>query len=463
MMNPGGFPNRGPVRGTVFPGASGKFGQAKKEVAGAKPTTKSAPSSASVGKKAPDDQVKSLQQQIYLLELETRFLRNNKTTTVKEAEADLVTLRNTYEDQLHQTKSALADAHRDAHTLDARIQTLTAQVKSLEAEITQLRDDARKTAVDHEVALEAKDNEIQRLTTALARQKQQLEAAQQTVALGQAQLAKVAGDLAVVVAREEKGKAIQGDLHAMITTLKSQIETKDRQLHDLAAVHQQLKDADADRAKLTAEARHLTMARAHDADLLRRYEAEVRDLMQDAAKLASRAAKADADVARAQQVHAADLAAKSTNAEQLAQTVRQLMDEVDALKAAAVQRDTALAQSRDKLAAAEALEMKLGDDVAAERDRADHEAETAAHLRVEVADSRCEVVKVNERAVEAEKRERARVQEVEAARAEVAALRVQVEALTRKTQVLGRLEQVMKELPVDPLQELRRAVLEQQT
>ncbi|KAI9156053.1 hypothetical protein H9P43_009163 [Blastocladiella emersonii ATCC 22665] len=450
-MNFSAFPAKSPVKGTVFPGASGKTGSLSK------PSPMSSASKAAQ-RKTQDDFVKSLQQQIYLLELETRFLRSNKSLSEKEATEDVTALKRQFQDRLSAADAATAAATASAASESAR-------ARDLETELAQVRDDLAEShrrllraTAEWESQVAAKHAEVSRLTSAAARAKQTVETLQAATAAAQAECVRLKSDVAAATAREEKWRSLHDEAQAVVTDLRVRAESHAGVQLALEAAQTAARDAEAARAKAAAQLRHVELALAHEAEVRRRCEAEMQELLGEHARVGGRLAAAEAELARVSRDAEVRVAAKVEETETLHRRVRDLTAELVAAKAVVEQKDRALAQAHDAMHTRELAAMRLHDELGQERDRGEAEAAAAAGMRGEVTEARHEAAAMRAQVAKVEA-ELAAVRKQLADEAEAhAAVRARLAEWERRGAVYAKMEAVMQGLPVEPIQDLRRAL-----
>ncbi|ORZ33409.1 hypothetical protein BCR44DRAFT_325688 [Catenaria anguillulae PL171] len=431
------------------------------------PPSASARSSSTVTTRKPtsadgsDPLIKSLHQQIYLLELETRFLRSNKSLAEKETSQDVSAIRRTFTDQIALKDARIAELEaklKDAHAHHARVEgKLNELGQEHEASV---RAHARALA-DAEANLASKGAEVTRLTTALARARQVGDHAQTHLVHAQSEIASAQADLQATRAELDTFRAKCESQAAQLADLQSKLDlaTQSNTLLDqVSQLQAQLRAADSATAQAQATARHLQVTLAGEQEARTRVDAELQRALQECAGLTLKLGTAESELARVQRMIDAGKDEGVSKHEALGKRVRELEAQVDALQAAALVRQKELTKLRDELTTRDRLIVQLREESAAEAERAGAESALAASLRADMTEAAKEVAELRAKIGVVENRLAVAEKERENGWNEVDKVRAEVREWTRKAKVWARAEEVVKGVPLEGLAELRRAL-----
>ncbi|KAI9223543.1 major facilitator superfamily domain-containing protein [Blastocladiella britannica] len=364
MNSPTSFPSRSGTIKSVsgFPGASSR--QPKSSI-----SQSAIPAARSAQKKSQDDFTKSLQQQIYLLELETRYLRSNKSLAAKEATEDVTAIKK------QQHAATIATLQTQVATLTHEVAAITAaksSVASQLAEVLAALDSERRSharaAADAKAQLEARAAEISRQNATIARNKQ-------------------AAENALTAASQAKMEA--ADWKGKVEERAAEVKMDVRPPDDHAATVQQLQARitahEAAAAKSAATIRHLELTLVHETEARKRADAELQLALTESAANAARASAADGALASQGRDRDAKLAAAVEGHRSAEAAAKEAQAALTAARAGAKTREDQLAGLRAEHAVRSADAERLVAELAAERERAEYEQATAAHVRSELA------------------------------------------------------------------------------
>ncbi|KAJ1514969.1 hypothetical protein HMI54_006361 [Coelomomyces lativittatus] len=282
-MQSGAFPAKSPIK-EYFPGASGKF----KAVASKE---KSCPK---LGKLKDEDYVKNLQQQIYLLELETRYLRSNKLQESKDAETNITAFKKDQEKILKELNGLLAETQAKLEASQLELHALQGEMEKKETDFEKLKEQWKSELMKKELALSSKTSECHRLEQLNARQKQIQESFQNNLTALQEEVYQVQTQLQLSQSNEKQYLRDQQDLQKSLFQFKNTTNEFEKMESQYQVSLNKIKKLEQEQIISSSELRQLKMTQHAKDQIQSKLESDMQAALLENSQLVQSLAKAEA-------------------------------------------------------------------------------------------------------------------------------------------------------------------------